>query len=144
MSSGVWLYAVGRGFVEGLTGVAGEQVRGIERDGLIAAGGTVGLDQFGAEPLRRHFEDLDWLAATAQAHEAVVAALAQTSPAVPLRLATVYLDDERVRQMLAWRRTDFENALQRVEGRDEWGVKAFEVAQPETATQPVTSGAAYL
>ena len=44
---------------------------------LTAAVGTVGLDEFGEEGLRRNLEDLDWLAATARAHDAVISAIAR-------------------------------------------------------------------
>lgn len=128
-SRGVWLYAVTRGFspqdLAGLTGVGGEPVRAVEADGLVAVVSSVSLDEFGQEALRRNLEDLDWLAATARAHDGVVEAVVRAGPAVPLRLATVYLGDERVRDEVRARRADLEAALNRVAGRTEWGVKVY-------------------
>ncbi|MBF6297186.1 GvpL/GvpF family gas vesicle protein [Nocardia amamiensis] len=127
---GVWLYAVTTAGnlaeeLGGITGVAGEPVRAVLSDGLAAVIGTVPLEVFGEQPLRRNLEDLDWLEATARAHDAVVSAVVRRGPAVPLRLATVFLDEDRVREMLDDRRADFDAALTLVSGRTEWGVKAY-------------------
>jgi hypothetical protein len=127
---GVWLYAVtsSRGGSEDLgelTGVAGEPVRMVVSDDLAALVGSVPLEVFGEEPLRGQLEDLDWLEGTARAHDAVVSASVRRGPTVPLRLATVFLDEDRVRDLLDERRADFAAALALVSGRTEWGVKAY-------------------
>lgn len=128
--TGVWLYAVtaaadaAAGF-DGVTGVAGETVRVVTSEPLAALVGSVPLDVFGTQPLTRNLEDLDWLAATARAHDTVVSAAVHRGPAAPLRLATVFLDDERVRELLRTRRTELEAALVLVTGRTEWGVKVY-------------------
>ncbi|MBF6078871.1 GvpL/GvpF family gas vesicle protein [Nocardia beijingensis] len=153
---GVWLYAVtpGREAEElgGLTGVAGEPVRAVVVDGLTAIVGSVPLEVYGEQPLKARLEDLDWLEATARAHDAVVSAMVRRGPTVPLRLATVFLGDDRVRDLLAERRADFAAALELVSGRTEWGVKAYgdraaltaAVAEARTASEGKGAGAAYL
>jgi len=156
-TDGVWTYAVmeSEGAVpriSGLHGVSGEPVRAVTNGGLTAAVGTVGLDEFGEEGLRRNLEDFDWLAATARAHDAVIAAIARFGPVVPMRMATVYLDDQRVSRLLEARRVDFVNALRHVTGRSELGVKAYAdpdvlTGQQEPAEQTTgakMSGTAYL
>ncbi|WP_459546629.1 GvpL/GvpF family gas vesicle protein [Nocardia sp. X0981] len=127
---GTWLYAVTAATVaapefDEITGVAGEPVRLIVSGPLAAVAGSVPLEVFGEQPLRAHLEDLDWLAATARAHDAVVSAAVRRGPTVPMRLATVFLDDDRVRELLDERRADFDAALVLVRGRTEWGVKAY-------------------
>jgi gas vesicle protein GvpL/GvpF len=142
-TEGVWAYAViggeaaDHGFGD-LHGVAGEPVRAVTGSGLTAAVGTVGLDEFGEEALRRNLEDLDWLAATARAHDAVISEIALTGAVVPLRMATVYLDDSRIRELLEARHDDFVAALDRVTAREELGVKAF--ADPKLLTGENESG----
>jgi Gas vesicle synthesis protein GvpL/GvpF len=156
-TEGVWAYAVleSEGSlprIAGLHGVSGEPVRAVTNAGLTAAVGTVGLEEFGEEGLRRNLEDLDWLAATARAHDAVIAAIARFGPVVPMRMATVYLDDQRVSQLLQARHGDFVTALRHVTGRAELGVKAFAdpevlAGQDESAEQAAgakMSGTAYL
>jgi len=154
---GIWLYAItagesAGGVVDGLSGVAGEPIRLVAGDGLSAVVGTVPLNEFGEERLRRHLEDLDWLATKARAHDAVISAIARAGAVVPVTMATVYLDDERVRTVLAARHGEFLAALDRVTGRDELGVKAYadpsilaskdEPSQQKSGEQ--RSGTAYL
>jgi hypothetical protein len=129
-SVGVWVYAVVHGDsaddrIAGLHGVAGEPVRAVTAVSLSAVVGTVRLDEFGQEALRRNLEDLDWLAAKARAHDAVVTAIAGSRPVIPVRMTTIYLDDGRVRQLLESRHDEFDAALRRVSGRVELGVKAY-------------------
>ncbi|MEV0973123.1 GvpL/GvpF family gas vesicle protein [Microtetraspora glauca] len=136
---GTYLYAVagdgGRRPPGGLTGVGGAPVRVIAEGGLLAYVSTVPLDQFGEEPLRRSMEELDWLGETARAHHGVVAAVAATGPTAPVRLVTVYSGDEQVRDLLRRRGADFAEALSRVTGRNEWGVKVYvDPAAPSAAS----------
>jgi hypothetical protein len=142
-TEGVWAYAVVGGETAEhsfgrLQGVAGEPVRAVTGSGLTAVVGTVGLDEFGEEALRNNLEDLDWLAATARAHDAVISAIARGGPVVPMRMATVFLDDSRIRDLLEARYDDFVSALDRVNAREEFGVKAF--ADPNVLTGQNESG----
>jgi hypothetical protein len=127
--TGTYVYAVSRGGERvapaSLVGVAGTAVRTISSGDLVAYVSTVPLDQFGEEPLRRSLEDLDWLGGTAREHHRVVEAVARTTPTAPVRLVTVYSDEDQVRDLLARRRDDFMAVLSRVTGRKEWGVKAY-------------------
>lgn len=147
--TGVWLYAVTRagGAWDGLVGVARSPVRPIACADLVALGSTVDLASFGEAALKRNLEDLDWLAATAREHDHVVRVAARAGVTVPLRLATVYLDDDRVRAMLDERGEDFRAALGRLDGRAEWGVKGY--VEPSATPAPAapasaTSGTDYL
>ncbi|NUT47777.1 MAG: GvpL/GvpF family gas vesicle protein [Saccharothrix sp.] len=137
---GTWVYAVTEGSPgRGLTGVAGEAVRGVDADGLTAVVGTVPRAGFGDEALRRNLEDLDWLARVARAHDAVVVALPR--PVVPFRLATVYFDDDRVAELLHERGAGFRATLARLAGCSEWGVKiTLDVSAPRSAAPVPTSG----
>jgi hypothetical protein len=127
---GIWAYAVISGEragdrTAGLRGVADEPVRVVAADDLAAAVGTVGLDEFGQDSLRRNLEDLDWLAAKARAHDAVITSIARFGPVIPVRMATLYLDDGRVRRLLSDKHEEFVAALHRLSGREELGVKAY-------------------
>ena len=95
-------------------------------DGEIAAlVSEVPLAEFGEERLHQNLNDVAWLEATAIAHERVLeAALAQTT-VIPLRLCTIYASEESVRDMLARERPALTDALARLAGRTEWGVKVF-------------------
>ena len=136
--SATWLYAIlpapGAGLFDGVGGVAGEPVRVVTAAGLAAVVGSVPLGDFAEEPLRDHLEDLDWLEGAARAHDGVIAAAARAGCVVPLRFATVYHDDDRVRSLLTERHADLAATLERLAGRTEWGVKAY--VDPHTLAPP--------
>jgi hypothetical protein len=127
---GVWVYAVidagsAESRVGGLRGVADEPVHVVACDELAAVVGVVNLDEFGQDALRRNLEDLDWVARKARAHDAVISAIARSGAVIPVRMATVYLDDGRVQKLLESRRQDFGETLGRLSGRAEVGVKVY-------------------
>ncbi|MFF4587413.1 GvpL/GvpF family gas vesicle protein [Streptomyces sp. NPDC001388] len=121
-----------------LTGVAGDPPRLLTHHGLIAVVSHVPERDFSEEPLRRHLEDLDWLSATARAHQQVVDALTAVTTPLPLRLATVFRDDSGVRVMMEEREEHFRRTLDRLDGRVEWGVKVY--VEPEA--EPAAAAAA--
>ena len=132
----VYLYAVGgaelaESVAPGLTGVDGAPVRVVVDGRVGAVVSTVDPLHFGEDALQRNLEDLTWLAETARAHHAVVDAVSQRHPVAPLRMATVYLDDDNVRALLRRKNTAFTAVLDRIRGRREWGVKAFALWQPD-------------
>ena len=126
---GTWVYCVTRQLRDEhlalLTGVDREPVRSVKGPDLAAVVGSVDLQEFGEEPLRRNLENLSWLDNCARSHHRVIQAVARSGPVVPMRLAVVFHDDTRVGTMLEERTDDLASALSRIDGRAEWGVKAF-------------------
>ncbi|MFH9477789.1 GvpL/GvpF family gas vesicle protein [Streptomyces anulatus] len=141
-----YVYAVGRagpaldGLAARLPGVDGRPLRPVDGGGLCALVSPVPADTFSEQGLTAQMEDLDRLEAVARAHHAVVdAAFAETS-VLPMRLATVYLDDARVADMLVRQRSEFQELLGRLMGHVELGVKVY--ADPRTAAAATTPAAA--
>ena len=150
MSGLRYVYAICRPFDAALqaqvTGVDGVPPGQLSHHGLIAVVGTVPERDFAEEPLRRHLEDLDWLSATARAHQSVIDALTVVTTPLPLRLATVFRDDAGVRAMMEAREDSFRRTLDRLDGRVEWGVKihAEAAARPAAEPEKAASGRDYL
>ncbi|WP_040814824.1 GvpL/GvpF family gas vesicle protein [Nocardia concava] len=143
----VWVYAIraGDGPAPEALGVSGEPVRCVEAGGLTAVVGSVPLAEFSAEALQRNLNDFDWLANAARTHHAVVEAAAVGRPIIPVRLAVLCLDDDGVRRLLIKRGEDFRAGLALVEGRAEWGVRAYlRPPEPDAESVRPTSGADYL
>lgn len=140
---GTYLYAItydlGESALPRLTGVAGTDVRALERSGLRAFVGEVPLEEFGEEALRQNLEDLAWLESTARAHNDVVDSLARATPTAPVRLVTVYSGDEQVAALLDQREEEFRAVLSRIAGRSEWGVKVY--VDQERAAQSAPANA---
>ncbi|MEU6059203.1 GvpL/GvpF family gas vesicle protein [Streptomyces sp. NPDC047097] len=131
----VYVYGVAAGpglaqTVPTLQGVGGARVRLIEDGGLAAVVGPVAAADFEEAALAARLEDLRWLEAVARAHHAVVDAVAVAGPVLPLRLATVYRDEDGVRALLADGRDLFASRLARLAGHVEWGVKVHLVPPP--------------
>jgi hypothetical protein len=119
----------------GLPGVADTPVhlvRAGQGDDVVIAVSPVPERDFQEAALRSHLEDLEWLESVARAHHRVIEALAARTTVLPLRLATVYLDDERVRLMLRARHEAFDRRLTELAAQVEWGVKIYVEAAPAT------------
>ena len=152
----VWIYAIADHaapvFTGGPIGVGGGSARTLSAAGLMAIVGSVAQSEFGETALRQNLEDLDWLERTAWAHHEVIETVAKGRPVVPMRLATVYSSDEAAAAMLRERADDLRQALTRLTGRSEWGVKGHmakpddgaAAQQPETGDPASGPGAAYL
>jgi hypothetical protein len=133
--TGVWAYAItendlfaqagGAPGLSWLTGVGDAQVRPVTCSGLTVLAADVSLAEFGEDALRANLEDLEWLDEVARLHHYVVEAAARMFPLLPVRLATVYSGDAAMWAALAEHRDQLLDALRRVAGRVEWGVKAY-------------------
>ncbi|MDF3298835.1 GvpL/GvpF family gas vesicle protein [Streptomyces tropicalis] len=134
-----------------LAGVGGGEVRtvpGTRGTALVLAVSSVPEDDFREDALRRHFEDLDWLESVARAHHGVIEALAARADVLPLRLATVYLDDDRARAVLDASWDSFAERMEHLAGHAEWGVKIYVERRPAPAgpapAGDLSPGRAYL
>ncbi|MER7539744.1 GvpL/GvpF family gas vesicle protein [Streptomyces sp. NPDC097704] len=85
------------------------------------------------EALRSRFEDLGWLEDTARAHHDVVQALTEHTTVLPLRLATLYQDDDRAREALREQQAAFSARLALLARHAEYGVKVYIAAEAATA-----------
>lgn len=154
-----YAYAVARdveGLDEALSGLHGvgqapvHLVRGRPGDQVVAAVSPVPSRDFSEEALRRHLEELEWLESVARAHHGVIEALAARTTVLPLRLATVYLDDDRVRGMLEADGAAFTDRLARLAAHVEWGVKIYveppraHDGEPAAEAPALSPGRAYL
>jgi osmotically-inducible protein OsmY len=85
----------------------------------------------------------------------VLEALLESTTVVPTRLCTIFSDEKQVREMMSRERAALLEALERLEGKAEWGIKAFaesgaleraalERAQEGADEAPVSPGAAYM
>jgi hypothetical protein len=100
----------------------------IEHHGLAAIASRVSLAEFGEEQLHDNLNDVAWLEEKARAHEAVLDDALSRMTVVPLRLCTIYRSPAQVEGMLASEHDAFTDALRRLEGKAEWGVKL--IAEP--------------
>ena len=145
--TGLYAYAITRDLapddLAGRRGIGDAPIRLVEHGLLGAVVSEVDLDEFGEDGLRRNLEDLTWLEMVATAHDNVARDVAGRVPTVPLRLATVFLGEDSLRDRLAELADTASAALDRVTGRGEWSVKVYgdQQAEPAPADDPAPSGA---
>jgi Gas vesicle synthesis protein GvpL/GvpF len=136
----VWVYAITDGLspdqLTGLTGVGEEPVRAVTEARLTAVVGSVDAQAFGEQARASLLADLASIEQLGRAHHQVIASVAADGPVLPLRLATVYPDDQTVRTLLGQGSAEFEVMLESFRGTEEWGVKVYlgtETAGPRDA-----------
>jgi hypothetical protein len=136
--------------LETVPGVDGTDLRTVEAGELAAVVSLVDRGRFNEESLEAALADLDRLEQLARSHHRVVDAIARQTPVAPLRMATILLDEPGVARLLDANRTNFTGVLERIRGREEWGVKAYATAvePPDAAAGPAKPsggpGTAYL
>ncbi|MFE2937082.1 MULTISPECIES: GvpL/GvpF family gas vesicle protein [unclassified Streptomyces] len=113
-------------------------VRAREDRDVVVAVSPVPERDFQEAALQVHLEDLEWLESVARSHHRVIEALAARTTVLPLRLATVYLDEERVRVMLCSRHEAFDRRLTDLAALVEWGIKLY--AEAATPTENPEDG----
>jgi hypothetical protein len=133
---------------DGVAGVAGAPVK-LVADGRLAAIATeVPLAEFGEEPIAENLRDPAWLESRVRGHDAVLETAVGAVPVVPFRFGTIYRGEDEVRSMLS-EHERLSDALDRVRGKVELGVKAFLAAaasetEPEGGEESVSAGRRYL
>ncbi|GHJ37865.1 gas vesicle protein [Streptomyces sp. TS71-3] len=118
-------------------GVDGAPLRLVTQGSLAAVTASLPADEFGAGGLEEWLKDLDQLERLARSHNEVVDALHARTTVLPMRLATVYLDDARLSRVLRERAEGFGQLLDRLDGQVEMGVKVY--ATPAARTPAATS-----
>jgi hypothetical protein len=127
------------------------EVRALKDGRLVAVVSRVPLEDFDEERLRERLADMNWLERTARRHEQVLDTIRAQRTVIPMRLCSIYRDESGVRAMLEREADALTDALARLDGKAEWGVKVFQVgdvAPPPPsengATDDDDTGAAYM
>ncbi|MCF3963955.1 GvpL/GvpF family gas vesicle protein, partial [Streptomyces fuscigenes] len=117
-------------------------LRLVRRGGLAAVVASVPEGEFGTRGLEARLNDLEQLEVLARAHNAVVDAVHAVTTVLPMRLATVYLDDGRVADVLDTGAGEFGGLLDWLDGQEELGVKVYATpTAPDRAARPAPAPA---
>ncbi|MBI2267619.1 MAG: GvpL/GvpF family gas vesicle protein [Armatimonadetes bacterium] len=110
---------------------------------------------FTAESLSLLLEDPAWLAPRVRAHEALIeSCMAASSSLVPFRFCTIFEDRERARRELDDRESYFLWLLEKLDGMEEWEIRAYvdldtlvhtaALSSPEAPEKRGSAGFAYM
>src|SRR5262249_32352084 len=110
------------GAPRGLPGMGGLRVLQAASDlWLVAADAP--LTQYGGAPIERGLRDLDWVALRGAAHARGVEHFPRRRTTLPLKLFTLFTDDARAPADVGAGQARIRRVLDRVAGRQEWGVR---------------------
>jgi hypothetical protein len=93
--------------------------------GLWLVASDAPLDRYGEKPIERGLQDLAWVSSVAVPHEALVEHLAKNGTVVPMKLFTLFRSDERALEHVAKERKRIDRLVERIEGREEWGLRVL-------------------
>ncbi|HXG64242.1 MAG TPA: GvpL/GvpF family gas vesicle protein [Blastocatellia bacterium] len=93
--------------------------------GLAAVVSAVPLSDYGEQPLQARLADPAWTALRAMRHEKVNEYFAARASVIPLRFGTIYLRRERVENLLSEKGNELHAIIERLRGREEWGVNIY-------------------
>jgi len=159
MSTATYLYCLVRSAREPSLRAAPAGLPGAGRPRAIDAGGGLWLvaadaplERYGEKPIEQGLRDLAWVSSVAVPHEAVVEHVAKSGTVVPMKLFTLFRSDTRALEHVAKRRKRIDRLVERIEGREEWGLRvlldetaALRRARDEAqAVTPGAPGAAFL
>jgi len=159
MSTATYLYCLVRSAREPSLRAAPAGLPGAGRPRAIDAGGGLWLvvadaplQRYGEKPIERGLRDLAWVSSVAVPHEAVVEHVAKSGTVVPMKLFTLFRSDTRALEHVAKRRKRIDRVVERIEGREEWGLRdlldetaALRRARDDAqAVAPGAPGAAFL
>jgi hypothetical protein len=100
------------------------KVRTLDIDkGLFAIVADAPRKQYSSGAINARLSDLKWVSRAAVRHEAVVEHFSGEQAALPMKLFTIFDDDERARAYLHGERTRFRSLARRVAGHHEWGIR---------------------
>jgi hypothetical protein len=125
-------------------GVDGRPVGLHRHAGMSALVSEVPGERFDEAALRTRLEDVEDLEALARAHEAVLQQALRHGTVVPFRLCTIYSSPEGLEAMLDREGAALAATLDRLDGMQEWGVKAFLRAASPVPAASAASGTEYL
>lgn len=97
----------------------------VAQDNLAAVVSPVPLADYGEDALQQRLTDATWTAVRAMRHEKVVEHFARGLSVVPLRFGTIYLERSSIEQMLAEKQAELRRIIERLRGREEWGLNIY-------------------
>jgi hypothetical protein len=110
--------------IPSLKGLAGNPVRTIAGDGVAALVSMVATPADGT-PFEEELKDPEQAKRLILDHHRVLQSLLDTRTVLPMRFGALFTDGEKVSEMLHEHRQGLLEALERVEGAREWGVKIY-------------------
>ena len=113
-----------------LAGIGGGAVRLVRAGGLAAIASDVRAQEYSERALAAGLTDVGWAGARAAEHERVLTWFVDRTTVVPSSPFSLHESEERLVQRLAEQAPAMLDALRRLEGHEELGVRVWRVEEP--------------
>ena len=100
-------------------------IEAVASDPLAAIVSAVPLTDYSQAALQARLKDATWTAIRAMRHQHVVEHFARRATVVPLRFGTIYLRRDSIHEMLTDEQAQLRAILERLRGREEWGISVY-------------------
>ncbi len=107
---------------DGLPGLGRPRVIELDRGRWVVVADAP-LDRYGEDAINKRLSDLEWVARAAVAHEAVVESFVRAPAVLPMKLFTIFSNDERALEQMRGDEPRINALVKRVADRHEWGVR---------------------
>jgi hypothetical protein len=108
----------------GLPGTGPVRILGVDR-GLYIVAADAPPKRYGEAAISRGLSNLEWVARSAVAHEAVVESFIDSTAVLPMKLFTIFTSDARARDHVRAQRARLAGLVKRVANHHEWGVRVI-------------------
>ena len=134
MEKGFYLYCIRSQTakpIEVVKTISGEgKVYIISYNDIEAVVSEVDLNEFGSEEIQKKAEeDLNWIKEKAQIHEYVIEQVMRVGPnlisVIPMKFGTIFKTEESLKECLRKNYQQFKDSLEKLKGKQEWGVKIY-------------------
>lgn len=97
----------------------------ITHAGLKAIFERVPEDEFGEQYLSNNLKNMEWVSEKVVHHQSVLDQLQGAEPLIPFKFGSIFKTEEGLKEMLLDRKEDFAALIEKLRGKQEWGVKLF-------------------
>jgi hypothetical protein len=132
-----------RGGPRSVPGAGAPRLLAIDRD-VWAVVADAPLERFAADVLQQELQDIDAISRHALAHAAVIEFCFHRAPVIPLKLFTLFSNDETAREHVRGRLPALRRMFAALRGLEEWGVRIFAGEAEAEAARTLDSGRDYL
>ena len=132
-----------RGVPRSVPGAGAPRLLSIDRD-VWAVVADAPLDRFAGDVLQQELQDIEAISRHALAHAAVIEFFFRRAPVIPLKLFTLFSNDETAREHVHGRLPALRRMFTALRGLEEWGVRIFAGDAEAAAARTLDSGRDYL
>ena len=132
-----------RGVPDSIPGAGQARLLPVDR-GVWAVVADAPLERFSGDRLQQDLQDLEAVSRHALAHAGVIEFFFRKSPVIPLKLFTLFSNDERAQQHLRDSRAKLTRMFAQLRGLEEWGVRVIAGEMEAESAKTLASGRDYL